>query len=343
MRLAGISKAGYYPAQPEAIEAIFPHILRGSSKQIAIADPCCGEGEALKQWADYLQCDPASVYGIELELGRADASKSLMPGSNILAPCSTFSAGCRNNSLGFIWCNPPFDTVTGGGMRQEVKFLHHVTPWLCMGGIMAFVCPESVAWSRPVVGHFLSHFTDVRVVPFPADYRPFNEVVTIGVRSTAEPSNSTWVSDVIQSKDYGMRCDPLVIPETRGPGASWRKVLPDAEELKKLIEASPLHEMLSPKSEQALASPPLELSKGHLALLLAAGVLDGVVRPHGEPPHVVRGTARKVKYVASSETDDDGNRTTIMRERIEMTVRVVDHTGKIKTLNSVDAVEEVKE
>lgn len=341
MRLAGIAKAGYYPAPPEAVASIFPHVLRGDGP-VAIADPCCGEGEALKQWADYLQCDPSSVYGIEIELERSEASKGLLPGSNILAPCSTFCAGCRPGSLGFIWCNPPFDVVSGGGMRQEVKFLHHVTPWLCLDGIMAFVCPESVAWSASVVTHFLAFYSDVRVVPFPADHRPYNEVVVIGRKTTFDSPPQSWITEVMHAKHYGMREIPLTIPSTKGPGSSWRKVFPELEELQALIKSSPLNELLQPTKDVELPSPPLELGKGHLAMLLAAGVLDGIVRPKNEPPHVVRGTARKVKYIADQQVDDDGKMTTIARERIEMTVRTVTLDGKIRTLTSTDAVEEIK-
>ncbi len=345
MRLAGIAKGGYYPAAPEAVAVAFPHVLRGSlNSPIAICDPCCGEGEALKQWAEYLKCDSASVYGIELELNRSETTRQLLPNSNILAPCSAFAVGCRTGSLGFIWCNPPFDVVTGGGMRQELKFLELVTPWLCMDGVMCFVCPEKVAWARPVVTHFLSHFVDVRVIPFPEGHRPYGEVVVIARKSVFDPAPYDWVDEVFRSHNYGMQTPPLVIPSTKGPGSAFRKSLPSQAELDGLIKSSPLHSLLTPRGEVPLASPPLELSKGHLALLLASGVLDGIVSPPDEPPHVVRGTARKVKYVADQRYDETKESTiTTIRERIEMTVRVVTSDGKIHTLTSSDAVQEIKE
>jgi hypothetical protein len=79
----------------------------------------------------------------------------------------------------------------------------------------------------------------------------------------------------------------------------------------------------------------LALGSGHIALLLAAGHLDGLVEPPGEPPHVVRGTARKVQYVSHVETtaNPDGSETTrtVLSERITLTVRAVDQTGAIRT------------
>ena len=81
-----------------------------------------------------------------------------------------------------------------------------------------------------------------------------------------------------------------------------------------------------------------------MALLLASGHLDGVVRPEGKQPHVVRGSASKREYV-SDVTDivnADGStstRTTIS-ERIELVVRTVDLTGRIRTFLETDSKEE---
>ena len=57
---------------------------------------------------------------------------------------------------------------------------------------------------------------------------------------------------------------------------------------------------------RAIPRPPLPLDRGHLGLILASGILDGVVEsPHG--PHVVRGSSKKVEYYnkeASDSTED---------------------------------------
>jgi len=59
------------------------------------------------------------------------------------------------------------------------------------------------------------------------------------------------------------------------------------------------------------------------------------VCPDGEPPHVVRGVSRKSEYLKDIEVKDDGSgHTEIYMERIEMIVRTVDVTGRIKTFGS---------
>jgi hypothetical protein len=75
---------------------------------------------------------------------------------------------------------------------------------------------------------------------------------------------------------------------------------------------------------------------GHRAMLLASGHIDGLICPANEPPHVIRGTAAKDSYVASSNTseDDNGNVTTrtVISERPRLVIRVLDSQGNITNL-----------
>ena len=107
------------------------------------------------------------------------------------------------------------------------------------------------------------------------------------------------------------------------------------DELEAAFAQSPLNELLKPPVVGKIDSPPLELSTGHLALLLASGHLDGLVQPPGEPPHVVRGTARKAEYVKETERTvekgGDVSNKTVVGEKIELIIRAVDATGVIKT------------
>jgi hypothetical protein len=107
-----------------------------------------------------------------------------------------------------------------------------------------------------------------------------------------------------------------------------------------MLAASPLRARLRPPPDDPLPAPPLPLGAGHVALLLASGHLNGVVHPDGEPPHVVRGTSRKrafVSDVAEAENPDGSTTTrTTISERIELVIRTVDHTGRIRTFSDAD-------
>ena len=111
---------------------------------------------------------------------------------------------------------------------------------------------------------------------------------------------------------------------------------PTDAELAAALAASPLRRRLERPAAAPLARPPLALGKGHVALLLASGHLDGVVRPaDGGPAHVVRGTARKVEYVASTdETENEDGSTTVkttLKQKVQIIVRAVGADGDIVT------------
>ena len=75
---------------------------------------------------------------------------------------------------------------------------------------------------------------------------------------------------------------------------------------------------------------------GHRAILLASGHIDGLICPADEPPHVIRGTAAKDTYVASSDEieGEDGSVTTrtVISERPRLVIKVLDSEGNITTL-----------
>lgn len=77
--------------------------------------------------------------------------------------------------------------------------------------------------------------------------------------------------------------------------------------------------------------PLLPLSKGHLTLCLASGLLDGLVNLNGSPV-VLRAVSSKQKYVKRTEVEiKNGTRhkITTRGERPSLVLRVLDADGKI--------------
>lgn len=99
-----------------------------------------------------------------------------------MAPASFFGTGISRRALSLVWCNPQFDTELGGGQRVEHTFLERSTHLLVAGGIIALVCPERVAGRGDIRELLLTWYTDIRVVTFPAEHRPFDEVIVFGVK-----------------------------------------------------------------------------------------------------------------------------------------------------------------
>jgi hypothetical protein len=344
MRLAAQMRGGYYPAHEEAIALAASFLRSPADKPFAILDPCAGHGMAIRQLAEILGCDPALTFAIELDDSRAASPLAALPDAHVLAPANFFGCRATLNSFSFIWLNPPFDDGYAGH-RVEGQFLRQATDWLMPGGVMAFVCPEDIADVHgDTCRHFATYFESCTVVPFPEAHRPFREVVVFAQKRSRPASDRRGVS---HSPSWeSVQAPPgfvYPIPSGTGPRV-FQKIEPTETELQRMLAQSPLRAHWTSPREVPLPSPPLALGIGHVALLLAGGHLDGVVCPHGQPPHAVRGTSRKCSFVADvTETTDADGRTitrTTISERINLLIKTVDLTGAMRTFTDNEIKED---
>jgi Uncharacterised methyltransferase family (DUF6094) len=330
MRIAGQCKLGFFACPPEAVDLAASMLRVPANEPVALLDPCCGEGAAIKQLAKHLGVPMESVWAVELDEGRAEKVKANLPGANIVAPASFLTTAATAGSFSFIFCNPPFDDEVGGGGRVEASFLRRATLWLRTGGIVQLVCPEHVAERAEITELLLQWFDQITLNEFPAHCREYGEViVTAAKRSKPRSSKGLYWAE-----DCKRELQLYDSPPSLGPKRFEKANFTDAE-LARAIQASPLRKHLETPVELPVAEPPLPLATGHIALLLASGKLDGPVYPANEEPHIVRGVASKVKYQSDqtvSDTADGGTKTTtVYSERIQLTIRAVGRSGEIKT------------
>jgi hypothetical protein len=340
MRLAAQLRGGFYPAPPEAVAHAVSFLCPPIGQPFALLDPCAGEGAALRQLAQALECPPAKTFAIELDESRATSLHKALPDSHVLAPASCFGCSTSRNSFSFLWLNPPFDDGYAGD-RVEEEFLRTATDWLLPGGVLALVCPEEVADEfSEARDHFTTYYENCQIVPFPESCRRFQEVIVLG-HKRARPQGNPWDNipwEFVRAPE-GFR---YRIPAGAGPRV-FEKVQPTEPELRDLLAQSPLRVHLRVPPPARLPAPPLALGVGHVALLLASGHLDGIVRPGDQPPQLVRGASRKRSYVAdvkeTVQPDGTTSTTTTLSERIELMVRTVDLTGRIRTFREAIAPE----
>jgi len=339
-------RAGFFAAPEDAVSKIAQMLEAPASedRSFAIIDPCAGEGEAIWKLSQILNPYIEDVYAIELDKSRAEVLKRRLPDSKVIAPADFFGVTCPSKSFSFAWVNPPFDSEIGGGSRVEGQFLDRATKLLKPGGIIAFVCPEASVDNFKIEETLRTWYDDVSVVRFPDHCRDHNEVVVLGVKRDEmisywhRTAAETIVYDERQPVGSDARGEEHVycVPCSQGPGRKLRKISMTDKELLDALEKSPIVHHLEPKqTDRLITRPPLELGKGHLALLLGSGHLDGVVDNGKEPPHVVRGTVRKVEYVKDSEDSVDSagnvNNKTVIGQRITLVIRAVGQDGVIHT------------
>lgn len=340
MREAGRLKCGYYPIAASALDHVLRALELENPAASHILDPCAGEGDALFYLAERLEIPPANVWAVELDAGRGDALSRRHPGDNVLAPASFFGCDIKSNAFSVVYCNPPYDDVGQGWGRVEELFFDDALDRVVPGGLFVGVFTERVVLDR-LATRLMARCTAISVEPLPADVRKYREVFVVAVKRPAivDPRNLNWHAEhasTVRPRRY------LGVPTSTGPVdcpyPQWKKVAPTDDELFAMLQRSPLRKHLQPPpAEPPLPRPPVSLSKGHVALMLASGYLNGLVEPPGEPPHVVRGSAHKVEEKVDVEEDVTKHQTktvTTYRERIQLTVRAVDASGEIKTFCS---------
>ncbi|HVX09964.1 MAG TPA: DUF6094 domain-containing protein [Pirellulales bacterium] len=338
MRLVAQAKGGFYAAPPAAVAMAARWLQPPARQRFCVLDPCCGQGAAIVQLAEAVGCPMQDVFAIELDERRSETVQQELGdcGCRVLAAASFFGTGISRKAFSFVWCNPPFDNELGGGRRVEHTFLERSTHLLVPGGIIALVCPQRVAERADIRELLLSWYTELRVVTFPADHRPFDEVIVFGVRRDKQVPSTEQNRNALPRLRSGDDAPDFRywLPHSTGPTRFEKTEMTD-NELLTALGKSPLRRFLDVAEPPPLPSPPMSLNKGHRAMLLAAGHLDGRVCPPGEPPHVVRGTATKQSYVQSVETHEekDGDVTkTLIAEKIMLTIRVATVEGRILTL-----------
>jgi hypothetical protein len=327
-------KGGYYAAAPEAVAAVMERLRPPDAGECLILDPCAGEGKALLQLAEGLH---ATAYGIELSEDRAAVVRESLPEGQALAPADFLRCAISYRSFSFIFCNPPYDYATGNEGRVESQFVERAAGLLVDGGVLALVCPEDVAGSYTTAEFFEERFCRVSAMPFPEEVRRYNETVILGCKrkQPAEVGYGRHDWDWLEKRMAAQFVYKLSAGQRP---RQFRKLEPTDAELCRLVAQSPLRFHIQPLADKLnyRPRPPMSPGIGHRAMLLASGHIDGLIRPPGERPHVIRGTATKDQYVASCDESDDenGNTTTrtVISERPRLVIRVLDAQGKISTL-----------
>lgn len=382
MRLAAQAKQGFYPANGAAIQELLKHLCCRAPDPtkkfdtINILDPCAGQGVAIRDIAVGLGVPEDHVYTVELDSGRSEDIKALMPKSQHLGPAGFMGVQITGFSFGLAYVNPPFDNELGGGKREEQSFTEAASRKLVHKGILVLVCPlKALLGNREFCEFIDSTFEDVAVYKFPDGndqagntIRPYNEIVVIGKkRATPIPKDSVERHGCLHRMQFQWRgylemrsLTPLggtqpvywsqghpsydreehirtwEIPHSRKPHV-FKKTMFTEDELELVIAESPLNRLLDEVTVPPPNAPPLPLDKGHLGLILASGMLDGVVHgPHGV--HVVRGSSHKVEYhnkeMSTNEVNPDSGAVTtkdVFSQRMVTVIRVVEQDGRIFT------------
>src|SRR5713226_7817256 len=306
MRLEAQAKAGFYPTPPEVVEIIqtwFGEKMPGPRR---LLDPCCGIGEPAARIATAAGCD---AYGVEINNERARLAKNIL--TKVVAG-NLFSVRARPGTFSILYLNPPYDFDAEDG-RTELSFLKHALPYLAPGGLLLFVVPQKRITTR--IARVLSAcFEDLKVRNFPADeFRSFGQIVITGIKKAGTEINGDVLASLTQIQSMDLpemhrKEFSFTIPAvTRDFFIRSSEFGPDelAEELTaSSLWKEPALGLIEDEDQTKPAIQPLmPPRKAHLAMLIAAGLINNQILEANGRSLLIKGSAKKVIDRFEEETE----------------------------------------
>lgn len=343
MRLAAQAKMGYYPTPEDVTSIIAKYLKRQREGLIRILDPCAGMGTAVKTIGDSLK---AKTYGIEVDLGRGNRAKEMLDKCLVTDYQNT---RISHGAFSLLWLNPPYDWTARESdiertERYERTFLRDCVPYLCSGGILVYLIPRNRLDNR--IARMLSYrFEEVAVYRFPDEaYRSYHQLVIFGILKKKPESDESVAEFLKNCGTQNRAIPPLPFEPSRiyevplSPCKSdflFRSNQIDPNDLFEEIHRHGLFaqfkNMTMPLILCEKIKPIMPLRYGHLAQILACGLMNGTVWDKDrQNPLIIKGITRKeVKQSIEIEGDCEKH---IETDVIKITIRAFNRDGDLLTI-----------
>ena len=367
-------KNGYYPTDTETTARVLQALTVKGSGVINILDNSCGEGSALAECKNHLQeltqqdnnIKAIKAYGIEYNKERAYCAKDLLD-TCIHADINDCVIG--SNQFDLVWLNPPYGDMVndsevlnreGGRPRLEKMFYRRTVQTLRHGGIMVLIIPD-YSFDKELSGMIARHFDSVKV--FKASDPTFKQIVLFGRKIKVDP---LVTDEKRQIRDYLLKVgrrevEPELLPvewldepyrviansNSKQQEIKFFSARVNPEEL--VVEAEKLRstslwsrfDIHFGNSDFRDRRPLRKLSDGHLATMLAAGCISGIVKSKDGRTLIIKGDTYKAKKSKTRSIErEDGSFTEERTEidRFNPSIKAIDITesspdfGKIFTI-----------
>jgi len=332
-RLASQMKMGYYPT-PEVVVRQIKKILN-ISPGAKLLDTCCGKGSALRIIAEGTG---AITYGVELDKERYDIASEVL--DNAVWGDALYELRTPEKGFGLLWLNPPYDLEEGDydekSKRLEIRFLEKHWKLLTDEGILVYIVPFNSA--RESRGFLKRRCSSLSILSFPAsEYGTFNQVVVICAKKKPlkkEIERNTLMFDSLDDLDPDEVSEFLRTTEkaehrydvpVSDDDIYFRSFRLNPDEAIQKVKKSPLWDRMTQKLFPALngakMNPLMPLREGHLAMLLASGMMNGEVTGNDGTRLIVKGSVKKKVVCAHEETEEMEKM--IETDRYAITVRAI--------------------
>lgn len=290
-------KMGYFPTDLDHVRQI-KQAVNFPKTQVNLLDPCCGEGLALKAFAEN---ENANTYGIELDESRGrTAQKNL----DRVGLGSFFGSSIPPGRFHALFLNPPYLSRPGdgGSRRMERAFLADTIPLLMKGGLLIYIIPYHRA-NESVCRILSSYYKNLSVYRFrDSEFKKYKQIVFFGVRTEKHTADKTAarIEQLCLQPDKIPLIDTLpaglyTLPEKETKISNFRGSVFDVEALGEQLKSSDSLDILFERSrlENRTRNPLLPLNLSQIGLVGASGLMNGLV--NCEHPHVIKGRIVKEK------------------------------------------------
>jgi len=337
MRLEGRSKAGFYPTPAHIMDKIVSYLKCDHPARCRLLDPCCGAGDPLEKIAGAF--DITESYGVELDKERAEVSQKRL--KKVIAGSYTFLRA-PEKSFSLLFLNPPYDT-DAEFKRLEHQFLVDTTRYLAQGGVLVYIIPHDRLIDR--TARYLSYwYRDIKVFRFPdKDYETFKQIVIFGVKKDKYRADEKLEDELKQIAYVTKESVPVIqesrpcysLPEVKGKFWFASKFL-NPDECQREIEEyglwrdGAIKDLLFPEATETL-KPLMPLRKGHLAMLIGAGLMDNLEVRKGAKRLLIKGKTEK--KVNCQDVEENGERTITETDYVVTNVMALDlNNGTVMTI-----------
>ena len=303
-------RLGYYPTDPAHVAYLKRALRFPAGKTVNLLDPCCGEGNALRQLG---MGQNAVTYGAELDDSRAETALEQL---DHVAMGSYYYARISRSAFHLLFLNPPYLQLYGGA-RSEKRFLGESYDHLMMGGVLIYIIPH-YRLTEDVCRFLAAHFDRLMAYRFCEDeFRKFRQIAVLGVRKPrAENPRMARLLELAS-----LSPDKLPALDRIPPGSY---LLPDAEKTVSLFQGARVNvrelaeqmrrmDSMLPKQSKLDGQekrPPLPLTIGQIGLVGGSGLINGLIEC--DTPHVIKGRVIKStqRRTGDSFDNEDGSTTT---------------------------------
>lgn len=330
-RLASQIKMGFYKTPVEVVNQISKAI--NISDKARLLDTCCGTGEALKV---IVSDTDSETYGVELDKERFDKAKDTL--DNVVWGDAIYELICSQKAFGLLWLNPPYDTDESDydqkRERLEVQFLMRHWKYLQKDGVLLYIIPQQTL--EKVASFFRYRCKNLTILRFPDDYYwDYQQVVIVCIKNRPTKSETAQNDKIFKAAiehPYGLTTTEYLthiydIPaiNINEDGFIFRSRRLNPEEVVVEIAKSPVWNRVEtailPPTGMCKAHPLMPLREGHLAMLLASGMMDGEVIGEDGKRLIVKGSVKKVVDAYDEETETADKH--IETDRYEIMVRAI--------------------